>query len=60
VAIKETVNEVHIARPATSSANSQFAGQVRLRSCGKRSGFFVPDMNPLNFSALSDRFKDGV
>src|SRR6202051_2537379 len=40
--IVEPVDQMQIARPATSRANGKFPGKMRLRSGGKRRRFLVP------------------
>src|SRR5258708_19951258 len=48
VAVVESVDQVHIAGPATSGANRQFTRQVGLGTPGKCPRLFVTNPNPLN------------
>src|SRR5271166_7204978 len=60
LAVVEPVDQVHIARPATSGANRQFACQVGLGACGKCPRLFVTHANPLNFVAPANLLQKAV
>jgi len=51
VGIEESIDEVQIARAATSRANRQLAGELRFSSGRKGRRLFVADVNPLGLAA---------
>src|SRR5207237_8548319 len=51
VTIVESVDQMEIARSATTGADGQATSQMRFRAGRKSGRFFVAHMNPLNFSA---------
>jgi hypothetical protein len=50
VTIKQTVDEVEIARSAAACADSELSGQMRLGARSERGDFLVPDVDPLDLS----------
>jgi len=48
VAVEQTIDEVQVARAATSGADRETTCDMRIRAGGERSDFLVPDMQPLN------------
>src|SRR5271165_2011380 len=60
LAVVEPVDQVHIARSATSGANRQFARQVGLGACSKCSRLFVTHANPLYFVAPANLLQKAV
>jgi hypothetical protein len=58
--IVEPVDQMQIARAATSRANGKFPGKMRLRSRGKRRRFFVSHMDPLNLLVCANRVRDAI
>src|SRR5207249_1352365 len=60
VRIIEAIDQMEIAGSATSGADSQASGEMRLRAGGKCGRFFVSQMNPPNFFLLSNRFGNRV
>src|SRR5712671_3591651 len=51
---------MQISRSATPGADSQLAGQLRLRARCECGGFLVPDMHPFDFSLLPQRVGESV
>jgi hypothetical protein len=49
MAIKQTVDEMEVARSTTSGANRDFPRQVRLGPCGERGNLLVSDVQPFDF-----------
>jgi hypothetical protein len=60
VAIIKSVDQMQVARPATSSANGEMPGQVRFRSRRKRGGFLVSHGNPFDVVPRADGIGDAV
>jgi hypothetical protein len=54
LAIEQAVDEMKIARSATPRAHCDLAGEVGLRSGGKRGGLFMPHMQPFNLLGSPD------
>src|SRR5229473_5335023 len=48
VAVEQTIDEVQVARAATSGADRETARDMRVRAGGERGDFLVPDMQPLH------------
>src|SRR6266404_2535668 len=48
VAVEQTIDEVQVARAATSGADRETTCDMRIRAGGERSDFLVPDMQPLH------------
>src|SRR5438132_5624327 len=55
MAIVKPIDQMHVARPATSRANGESPGQVCFSAGGKRCRLFMPDMNPLQLFLFSNR-----
>ena len=53
VAVEQAVDQMQISRSAAPGADSQFAGQLRLRAGCECSGLLVPDMHPFDFVPLT-------
>jgi hypothetical protein len=51
---------VQVARPATTSADRQFARQVRFRTRGESGNLLMPNMNPLDLSVATQRVSQTV
>ena len=58
--VVEPVDQMHIARTATSRTDGQRTGQMRLGAGGESGDFLVPDRNPLDDFLLADRFSEAV
>jgi hypothetical protein len=50
VAVEQAVNEVQVARPATTSANREVTRKMSLGTCRKGGDLLVPDMDPIDLS----------
>jgi hypothetical protein len=48
MAVVEPVDQMQVGGTAASSTDGQSPGEMRFRSGGKRSGLFMPDVDPLN------------
>src|SRR6202035_606350 len=48
VAVEQTIDQVQVARTATSGADRETARDMRIRAGRERGDFLVPDMQPLN------------
>jgi hypothetical protein len=53
VAVEEAVDQMQISRSAAPGADSQLAGQLRLRPRCERRCLLVPDMHPFDFAPLA-------
>src|ERR1700678_2224855 len=51
---------MQVPRTATSGANGQSSGKMRVRSSGKGCGLFMTDVNPLDFLLFPYRIHDSV
>src|ERR1700758_5264290 len=60
VTIKQTVDEVQIARSTAACADGKLAGQMSLGPGGKRGNLLVPDMKPLDFAVPADCVRQTV
>jgi hypothetical protein len=60
VTIEQAVNQMDIARPATSRADRQFTGEMGLGTGGKGSRLFVAYVNPFDFLVPADLLKDSI
>src|SRR6516164_6473657 len=60
VSIKQTVDQMQVARTATAGANGERAGQMSLGAGGKGGGLLVPGMNPFDVAALAQRIGDPI
>jgi len=60
VAIEKAIDELEVARPTASCADSEFARQMRFCTGGESRNLFVPDMHPLNFVLSANRIGEAV
>src|SRR5580704_8657828 len=60
VTIVEPVDQMQIARAATSRANGQLPGKMRFRASGKRRRLFMSYMHPLNLLVCANRIRDAI
>src|ERR1700722_12046720 len=60
MAIEKSIDQMQIARSATSRANGQAAGQMRLGACREGGNFFVPDMDPFDLALPAERIRQTV
>ena len=60
MAIIKSVDEVHIARTATSGTNGQRTGKMGLSAGGESGNFFVPDRYPIYHFLLPQRLSKPV
>jgi hypothetical protein len=54
VTIKQTIDEVQIARSTAPCADGELTRQMRLGANGKGGNLFMPDMEPLDLSVAAD------
>ena len=57
VAIEEAIDEVKIARTATTGAHRDLSCKVSLRTGGKRRHLFMPYMQPFDLFAFPDNVR---
>ena len=50
VTVEQPVDQVQVARPATTGADRQLARQVRFRTRGESGNLLMPNMNPLDLA----------
>jgi hypothetical protein len=55
VTIEKAIDQVQIARPAAPCADSELAGQVRLRTRREGGNLLVPDVHPLDIALTTKR-----
>jgi hypothetical protein len=60
LAIVKAIDQMHVAGPAASGANSQFAGKMRLRARRERGCFLVARTNPLDLFTAANRIRDAI
>jgi hypothetical protein len=60
VTIKQTVDQVQIARPAASGADGEFSREMRLSARSKCGNLLVPDVKPLDFAVSADGIRQTV
>jgi hypothetical protein len=60
VTIEKPVDQVQIARPAASCADSESSRKLRLRTCSERRRFLVPYVNSLNRGLLTKRVRETI
>ena len=58
--IVKSVDQMEIARPATSRAHREIPGQLRFRAGRKRRRLFMPHRHPLQIFPRPDRIGDAV
>src|SRR5580698_7689528 len=60
MAVVQSIDQMQVARPATSRANRKMSGQMGFRSRRERGGFLVSHRNPFDLVPLADRVGDSV
>jgi hypothetical protein len=58
--VEQPVDQVQIPRPTTPGADRKLARQVGLGARRKRSGFLMPDVYPLQLTALANSVRQSV
>ena len=58
--VEQAVDEVQIARPATSRADRESSGQMRLRPGGEGGDFLMAHMDPFDVAAAAEGIRDAV
>ncbi len=60
MAIVKTIDQMHVAGPATAGANREFSGQVRFGPGGKGCRLFMSDVHPINILFDANGVGDAV
>src|SRR6266851_5902803 len=60
VTVEQTVDEVQVARTATSGADRETTCDMRIRAGGERGDFLVPDMQPLHAAMAAQRIGEAI
>src|SRR5258705_13270434 len=60
VAVEQTIDQVQVARTATSGADRETTCDMRIRASRERGDFLVPDMQPLNAAMAPQRIGEAI
>ncbi len=60
VAVEQTIDQVQIARTATSGADRETTCDMRIPAGRERGDFLVPDMQPLNAAMAAQRIGEAI
>src|SRR5438067_5145667 len=60
VTIKQTIDQVQIARPTAAGTHGELSGQMRFGTRGESRDLLVPDMDPLDLALPADRIGNPV
>src|SRR5216684_1753634 len=60
VAVEQTIDQVQVARAATSGADRETACDMRVRAGGERGDFLVPDMQPLHAAMATQGIGEAI
>src|SRR5258708_37873545 len=60
VAVEQTIDQVQVARTATSGADRETTCDMRVRAGRERGDFLVPDMQPSNAAMAAQRIGEAI